>query len=133
MKPTIAQFLNIKDFPFIIKDKNDNIIYYEESNGFWNKREYNYNARGNIIYFYYEDSNRFWSKFEYDDNGKEIYYETSNGYWSKREYDAQGDQIYFENSDGTVIDNRSKTVVEMTLQQVADKLGVDVKTIRIKD
>ncbi len=111
MKPTQVSFLKVKDFPFIIKDKNGNIIYYEESNGFWNKREYNYNARGNVIYFYYEDSNRFWSKFEYDDNGKEIYYETSNG---------------------TIVDKRTKTV-EMTLQDIADKLGMDVKTIRIKD
>ena len=133
MKPTIASFLKVKDFPFIIKDKNGNIIYYEESNGFWNKREYNYNARGNVIYFYYEDSNRFWSKFEYDDNGKEIYYENSDGCWYKREYNEKGDQIYFETSEGVVIDKRLKPVMEMTLQEVADKLGVDVKTIRIKD
>jgi len=46
---TIAQQLNIKEFPFTIKDKNGNIIYWEESNGYWNKREYDSN--GNEIYF----------------------------------------------------------------------------------
>ena len=43
---------NIKEFPVIIRDKNGNLIYYEESNGYWIKREYDSN--GNKIY--YEDS-----------------------------------------------------------------------------
>ena len=51
---TIAQQLNVKDFPFIIKDKNGNIIYCE-------------------------NSYRFWSKSEYDSNGKEVYLENSDG------------------------------------------------------
>ena len=51
---TIAQQLNIKDFPFEIKDKKGRRLYYENSNGFWYKRER-------------------------DENGKEIYYEDSNG------------------------------------------------------
>lgn len=36
---TIAQQLKIKDFPFRIKDKEGNQIYYENSNGFWAKSE----------------------------------------------------------------------------------------------
>jgi len=107
MKPTIAQFLKVKDFPFVIKDKNGAEIYREDSDGFWEK--YEYNAQGNIIY-----------------------YESSDGFWNKSEYDAQGNEIYFENSYRDIIDNRLKTV-EMTLQEVADKLGMDVKTIRIKE
>ena len=51
---TIAQQLGIKDFPFIIKDKNGNEIYWETSNGYWAKREY-------------------------DSDGNEIYHETSVG------------------------------------------------------
>jgi hypothetical protein len=50
---TIAQFLNVKDFPFVIKDKNGNIIYREVSNGSWFKRECD--DQGNRIR--YEDSN----------------------------------------------------------------------------
>ena len=49
---TIAQQLEIKDFPFEIKDKNGKQIYYEDSTGFWIKREFDSN--GNKIY--YEDS-----------------------------------------------------------------------------
>jgi hypothetical protein len=52
---TIAQFLNIKDFPFLIKDDKGNQIYCEYSSGFWEKGEYN--AKGNQIY--YEDSNGY--------------------------------------------------------------------------
>jgi len=46
-KQTIAQFLNVKDFPFVIKDKNGNEIYFENSSGYWSKLEYN--NKGNRI------------------------------------------------------------------------------------
>jgi hypothetical protein len=51
---TIAQQLNIKEFPFEIKDKNGKLLYAEDS--------YNY-----------------WSKCERDENGNVRYYENSNG------------------------------------------------------
>ena len=37
---TIAQQLNVKEFPFIINDSSGNRTYYEDSEGFWCKREY---------------------------------------------------------------------------------------------
>jgi len=52
---TIAQQLNVKEFPFTIKDKNGNKIYYENSNGWWRKWEYGSN--GNVIY--YEDDDGY--------------------------------------------------------------------------
>ena len=106
-KQTIAQQLSIKDFPFVINDKDCNEIYFEDSDGFWCKNEYD--TRGNIIRF-----------------------ENSDGYWAKREYDAAGNIIYHETSTGCMIDNRPKDV-ELTLQQIADKLGINVKQLRIKD
>lgn len=51
---TIAEQLNVKEFPFEIKDKNNNLIYIENSNGYWCKREF-------------------------DSNNNEIYWENSNG------------------------------------------------------
>jgi hypothetical protein len=128
MTTTIAQQLKIKDFPFVINDKDGNSIYWEESNNFWIKREWD--AHGNIIR--YESSNDYWSKSEYGAHGNEIYYENSNNYWRKREYDANGNEIYYENSKGRIIDNRPKQV-EMTLQQIADKMGIKVEQLRIKD
>jgi hypothetical protein len=80
---TTAQQLNVKEFPFTIKDPNGNQIYWESSDGFWSKREY-------------------------DTNGKLIYYEKSNGFWVKSEYDSNGKEIYWENSDREIIDNRPK-------------------------
>jgi len=41
---TIARQLNIKEFPFEIKDKRGNQIYFELSDGYWHKREYNSNG-----------------------------------------------------------------------------------------
>ena len=46
---TFAQFLNIKVFPFEIKDKNGNRIYSEYSDGYWYRYEYDHD--GNVIYF----------------------------------------------------------------------------------
>ena len=125
---TIAQQLKIKDFPFTIKDKNGSQIYYENSNGFWCESEFD--ANGNEIH--YEYSNGFWWEWEHDANGKVIYCRNSNGFWWKRERDANGNQIYFENSYGVITDNRPKPV-ELTLEQIADKFGINVGQLRIKD
>ena len=104
---TIAQQLKIKDFPFVIKDKDGNEIYFENSDGLWYKSEY-------------------------DVNGYDIRYEDCTGYWRESEYDSNGREIYYENSDGAIRDKRPKTV-EVTLQQIADKLGIKVEQLRIKD
>ena len=49
---TIAQQLNVKDFPFEIRDKNGYLIYWENSNGDWIKSEYDSNGQ-----IYYVKSN----------------------------------------------------------------------------
>ena len=67
-----------------IRDKNGRVIYWEESAGYWAKREY-------------------------DSECNEIYCETSNGYWAKREYDSNGNLIYCEDSNGVIADKRPKS------------------------
>ena len=106
-KQTIAQFLKVKTFPFVIKDAQGNLIYCEESDGYWYKSEY--------------------------DEGNEIHFENSDGYWNKSEFDDEGDEIYYEDSDGTIIDNRPKPMIELTLADIAKLKGVDVHQIRIKE
>ena len=93
---TIAQQLNIKEFPFIINDKNGNEIYFENSTGYW-------------------------YKYEYDSNGMKTYYEDSFGFWCKREYDSNGNRIYFENSDGDIIDDRPKPSCEGKIVEIEGK------------
>ena len=63
-----------------------------------------YNTNNNLIYW--EDSNGSWGKYEYDTNGNNIYYENSTGSWSRREYDANSNLMYLENSNGDIEDNR---------------------------
>jgi len=46
---TIAQQLNVTDFPFEIKDKQGNLLYYEDSAGYWSKRKYD--SKGNRRYY----------------------------------------------------------------------------------
>ena len=103
---TIAQQLKVTEFPFYIKDKNGKDIYYENSTGYWGKRQY-------------------------DQNGNQIYSEDSTGYWWKRQYDQYGNQIYFEDSTGYIVDKRPK-VVELTLDEIAAKLNIDVNLLKIK-
>jgi hypothetical protein len=50
---TIAQQLNIKEFPFKIKDNDGNQIYFENLYKYWIRREYDSN--GNVTYW--ENSN----------------------------------------------------------------------------
>jgi hypothetical protein len=114
---TIAQQLNIKEFPFTINDKNGNQIYYENSNGYWVKREYD--SSGNEIY--YENSAGYWCKYEFDSNGNETYFENSAGYWCKYEFDSNGNETYFEDSDGEVRDNRLKPTCEGKVVEIDGK------------
>jgi len=125
---TIAQQLNVTAFPFRIKDEDGNEIYFEYSDGYWWR--YERDADGNAIYF--GDSYGSWCKSEYDSNGNAIYCENSTGFWWKREHDANGKEIYLENSNGVIRDNRPKQV-ELTLEQIAAKLGINVGQLRIKD
>ena len=55
-------------------------------------------ARGNETYF--ENSDGFWWKSEYNAHGEETYCENSAGYWCKSEYDSNGNETYFEDSNG---------------------------------
>jgi len=103
---TIAQQLKIKEFPFQILDSNVNQIYFENSDGYWWKQEF-------------------------DSNVNQIYFENSYGYWCKREFDSNGNRIYYENSEGQIIDDRPK-IVELTMDDIAKKFGIDVNNLKIK-
>ena len=122
---TIAEQLNVKEFPFTIKDKNSNEIYWENSTGCWVKTEYD--SKGNEIYW--EVSTGYWIKTEYDSKGNEIYREDSKGFWIKYEYDSKGNEIYCEDSYGYKSDKR---VTELTLDQIAEKFGIEVSQLKIK-
>ncbi len=78
MTQTIAQKIKW-DFKangdLIIRDKNGNKIYHEDSAREWVKREWD--SRGNLIYFEYSDGR--WTKYEFDSKGSRIYYEDSAG------------------------------------------------------
>ena len=83
---TIAQQLNVKKFPFRIRDENVNIIYSVNN----------------------------------------------DGHWCKYEFDEKDNLIYWEHSNGTIMNNRPKPVVELTLEQIATKFGIDVNNLKIK-
>ena len=63
-------------FPVEIKDQNGKVTYFEYSDGYWFRREYDENDNQT----YFEDSDGYWSRREYDENGNETYLENSGGY-----------------------------------------------------
>jgi len=121
---TIAQQLNIKKFPFIVKDADGEEIYREDSTGRWSKWEW---AGGEMIR--YEYSSGYWEKYEYA-RGKVIRYENSNGYWVKQEWDG-GKEIYYEDSNGVIRDNRPKTDIQKAIELLTKEgLLVDGKILK---
>jgi len=104
----LATNLKISNFPFEISDNNGNEIYYENSYGYWIKREFDQNNEK----IYFEDSdgiiidrksktlatqlkiNNF--SFEINDNnGNRIYLENCNGFWYKQEFNQYNQKIYY--------------------------------------
>jgi hypothetical protein len=123
---TIAQQLNIKEFPFIIKDADGKEIYREWSDGVWSKREWD---GGEMIR--YEDSYGYWSKWEWAD-GNRMYREDSDGYWEKREWDG-GEMIRYEDSNGVIIDNRPKTDIQKAIEVAyCSRIACEWKTLLSK-
>ena len=74
-------------------------------------------GKNDIIYR--EDSNGFWVNYEYGVN--EYFFENSFGYWFKKMYDTNGNEIYYEDSDGEIIDNRNKSNINESIDYY-DKL-----------
>ena len=137
----VRLIIEVRQSNFEVYNEKGNQIYYEDSNGFWFKKEYD--EKGNLIY--YENSNGYWSKSEYDERDNLIHYEDSDGYWSKRkydernnttcyedsdgfwfknEYDEKGNLIYREDADGYVVDKRIK---ELTIEEIERLLGYRIK------
>ena len=121
---TIAQQLNVKTFPFSINDENNNEIYYENSGGYWCKREFDTN--NNQTHF--ENSGGYWCKREFDTNNNQTHFENSGGFWTKREFDNNNNETHFENSGGYIRDNRT---TELTLDDIAKKFNIDVKKLKV--
>ena len=63
---------------------------------------------------YFEGSNGFWEKYEYDSQGRQNYIEDCSGFWEKYEYDSLSNWIYYENRNGVIKDNRIPEIIEHT-------------------
>tara|TARA_R110002012_G_scaffold224504_1_gene396500 strand:+ start:48 stop:443 length:396 start_codon:yes stop_codon:yes gene_type:complete len=131
MKKTIAQQLNIKEFPFKIKDKNGNGIYLENTNNNWTRWEYG--ECGNILFS--ENSDGVSCEYSYESDGTEcrrVYrYREPYAHWVKYEYNKEGDVIYREDcKNGVVFDKRPKPTHEGNVVEID---GKKYKLTELKD
>ena len=55
-------------------------------------------SNGNQTYF--EASDGYWDRYEWDGTGKATYRQDSGENWERYERDAKGDVTYYENSEG---------------------------------
>jgi hypothetical protein len=69
---TIKEITKNMEYPIGEFDEDDNLIYDENNDGYWFKREYDENNDG------------YWFKREYDENNNLIYHKDSNNYWYKK-------------------------------------------------
>ena len=83
-------------FPIEIKDAKGNVTYFEDSDDYWERYEWDDNGRAT----YFEDSDSYWARFERDAEGRPTYHENSDDYWQMWVRDANGDVTYYENSTG---------------------------------
>jgi len=142
-KVTIAQQLKIKKFPFIIEDSNGTQIYFENSYGTWIRREKD--EKGNQTFA--ENSDGYWCKREFDSNGNEIYYEDSDGTIIDNRPKVSEvhitmadikDSIYKAASADFIISiisiQRSTPLkeIELTMDEIAKALNIDVNLLKIK-
>jgi len=70
------------------------------------------NEKGNSTY--YENSYGYWWRREHDKDGNETYSETSRGDWRRREYDKNGKVTYYEDSDGDIVFEGAKLLRNQT-------------------
>ena len=89
--------LSEKEYPLVLSKVFNEPVTIKDNNIV-------YDTNGNVIYS--ENSNGQWVKKEYDTDDNLIYFETSDGFWIKYEYDTNGNEIYYEDSDGVIRDNR---------------------------
>ena len=125
---TLAKQLKINNFPFMIKDNKGNCIYFEESDDYWMKNEFDQN--NNLIYN--ADSKNYWYKCEYNHNNHVIFWENSDNVWFKYEVNEKGEWLYMENSRGESSDFRKEKVIEITFNDIAKLLNVPVEKLKLK-
>jgi hypothetical protein len=120
----IEKYIN-ENHSVTIKDRNGNVVYYQDGSGYWIEAEYNKFG----LQTHYRNSDGTWYKKEYDECGRQTYFINSEGDWAKSEYDSNGDEVFYENSFGMGgFDKRSKPVDDIVdqLKELDKKQVVDV-------
>ena len=125
LSETYRELRIVFTYPIQIRDSKGNVTYFENSHGYWCRKEYD--SSGNEIY--YENSDGYWYKREYDSDGNMTYFEDSEGDWYKSEYDSDGNETYSEDSHG----NKQGTKRSSCDGKVIEIDGIKYKLTAVKD
>jgi hypothetical protein len=124
------------NYPLITKDSKGNVVYRKGSDGF--ERWYEYDENNNLIHIKNSNGYEYWK--EYDEKNNQIHLKASNGFERWYEYDENNNLIHYKDSEGYEVWFDSEgykipnpnLVTEVTLEDIAKKFGVDVKSLKIK-
>jgi hypothetical protein len=122
MNKLIEKYLDNK-YSVTIKDKNQQVVFFEDADGKWFENEYN--SDGQTLR--YRNSDGGWIKREYNEFGRQISFADSSGTWSKSEFDSNGVEVFYENSYGDCFDRRPKPMVPEEI--VAQLKSLDQKQV----
>jgi hypothetical protein len=95
-------------FPIVIKDKNGNEIYYQNSDGYYYERTYS-NTHCPLTY---KNSNGDWTETTYDEDDNVLTYKKSDGFWAESTYGDDANELTYKDSDGRYKINGKKVTKE---------------------
>jgi hypothetical protein len=100
-------------FPIVIKDKRENVIYWQAESGYW----WESTCDDNRNELTFKNSNGYWWEKTYDDNGKELTYKNSKG-----KYSIKGKGVTKEEFEAFL-----NGTPEYTMEELTVKLGHNFK------
>lgn len=96
------------EFPIIIMDKRENVIYKQNEDGFWWESTYDDNNNQLTC----KNSEGYCTESAYDDNNNKINFKASDGFCRQSTYDNNKNELTYSDSNGNYEIKRKKVTKE---------------------
>jgi len=89
---------HIADVFVVRKDKNGNVVFYSDDEGYGQWKEYD--KKGRVVHTYDSNGDEGW--YEYNEDGLMAHFHNNDGFKIYKEYDDEKKMTYYEDSMGEV-------------------------------